>query len=136
MSFDLRQRTQSRGFTLLEAMVAMALLGIVLTTVYSVSANFTRRQADARNEYELTMMARALLDEYRITYPEMATSGVYKGTWEWWISEQPQAVLEPTPYDSHFQFVKISVKIKRKQSTQPTKDYQTSWPVEVLANEP
>ena len=119
------RRVRVQGFTLLETMIAMACLGIVLGSIYSLSTNLTRKQLEAKTEYELTMMARALLDEYVVTFPLMPTSGVYKDTWDWVIVENPQDVLEPTMHDHHFDFVAVSVHVKRRGSNQEAQEYYT-----------
>jgi len=107
-------RSRSAGFTLLEAMLAFAMLGMVLTATYSLSIRSMRQQIEARQDYELTAMARALLDEYVLTYPVMPTSGTYKDVWDWRIIEAPQDVLEPTDYDYYFEFVRITALVRKK----------------------
>jgi type II secretory pathway pseudopilin PulG len=93
-------------------MLAFGLLGMVLAATYTLSVRSMRHQIEAKQNYELTSMARALLDEHVLTYPAMASSGTYKNTWDWQIKETPQAVLEPTQYDSYFRFVRITAKVK------------------------
>ena len=108
------RRTPTRGFTLLESMLAFAVLGMVLAATYSLSVRSMVQQTKARQGYELTTMARAILDEYVLTYPKMSTSGTYKNTWEWHITEELQEVLEPTKYDHYFRFVKITAWVQKK----------------------
>ena len=97
-------------------MLAFAMLGMVLAVTYSLSVRSMRQQIEVREEYELTAMARALLDEYVLTYPAMPTSGIYKDAWVWRITEAPQDVLEPTDYDYYFEFVRITALVKKKTS--------------------
>ncbi len=116
MPSDRPSRSRTGGFTLLEVMLAFAMLGMVLAATYSLSVRSMRQQIEARQDYELTAMARALLDEYVLTYPAMPTSGTYKDTWDWRITEAPQDVLEPTDYDYYFEFVRITALVKKKMS--------------------
>lgn len=97
-------------------MLAFAMLGVVLVTTYSLSVRSIRQQIEARQGYELIEMARAVLDEYVLTYPEMRTSGSYKDTWDWQITEERQEALESTDYDYYFEFVRITAFVKRKAS--------------------
>ena len=105
-----------RGFTTLEAMISVALLGMFLVTAYEISARITRHQADAVVGFQDIAMARAVLDEYSVTYPEMLPSGTYKDTWEWKITETPQPALEPSEYDDLFEFIRVTVEIRRRHS--------------------
>ena len=114
---DRSQRSRTAGFTLLEAMLAFAMLGMVLAATYNLSVRAMRHQIEAGEDYELTAMARALLDEYVLTYPAMPTSGTYKDVWEWWIAEAQQPVLDATEYDHYFEFVRITALVKKKSST-------------------
>lgn len=116
MLSDRLSRSHSAGFTLLEAMLAFAMLGMVLAATYSLSVRSMRQQIEVRQDYELTAMARAILDEYVLTYPTMPTSGTYKDVWDWQITEAPQDVLEPTDYDYYFEFVRITALVEKKRS--------------------
>ena len=104
------------GFTLLEAMLAFAVLGMVLATTYTISVRSIRQQMEARQDYDLTIMARAILDEYVQTYPQMQKSGTYKNTWDWQISEEPQEVLVRTDYDYYYRFIRITVRVEKKET--------------------
>jgi len=110
---DYPGRVRTKGFMLLETLVALSCIGMVLIAVYSISSRQSQNQADARMDLELSMMARALLDEFSTTYPEMATSGVYKETWKWEITEKPQNTLTSTDQDHHFEFVDIRLSLSR-----------------------
>ena len=109
-------RAPAHGFTLLEAILAFAVLGMVLAATYSLSVQYMRQQIEAQQDYELTTMARALLDEYTLTYPMMPTSGTYKNAWEWQITEASQEGLASTNFDHHFRFVRITARVKKKET--------------------
>lgn len=86
----------------------MACVGLVIVTLYNTTSRLSRKQSDALRDYEQTLLARALLDEYRATYPLMPSYGTYKDTWDWQITEQPQNVLKPTRFDHHFELVLLT----------------------------
>lgn len=116
--FQPKQRASTAGSILLEAMLAFVVLGMVLTATYSLSVRSMKQQIQARQDYDLTAMAQAILDEYVITYATMPKVGTYKDTWDWRITEASQEVLEPTDYDYYFQFVRITVIVKKKVSNE------------------
>lgn len=90
---------------------------MVLATTYRLSISNVRQQVETKQEYQLAKMARALLDEYVVTYPTMSKTGIYKNMWSWRISETPQEVLEPTDYDHYFSFVRITVEVTPQEGT-------------------
>ena len=109
-------RNFRRGFTSFEVMVSVALLGLVLVTGYQITARIARHQADAVMDLEEIAMARAVLEEYTVTWPAMPRSGIYRDTWEWTITETLQPVLERSDYDELFEFIRVTVAIRRKNS--------------------
>ena len=106
-------------------MLAFAIIGMVLATNYSLSVRSMRQQIEARQDYELTAMARTVLVEYVLTYPAMPKSGTYKDTWVWQIKEAPQDVLEPTDHDFYFKFVRITALVKKKTSNSEPHELST-----------
>ncbi len=123
MPSDSSRRSPVRGFSLLETLISTACLGVVLVGVYSISTRLSRSLVDAKSEYELTMMVRALLNEYTITYPAMPTYGIYKDRWEWEIREVTEQGLKPTKHDHYFKFVKIILTISQVNSKRDAKEY-------------
>lgn len=119
MHFD-RARNRLLGFSLLETILAFSILGVVLVSVYSVIFGGFKRQALAETQYELTMMARARLDEYVATFPEMPQQGVYKDTWVWTITEERIEGLKPTSMDAYFEFFEIKAEVRLVASDQGT----------------
>jgi len=118
-------RSPRRGFTSFEVMISVALLGLVLVTGYQITSRLTRHQAEAVMGLEEIAMARAVLDEYTVTWPVMPRSGIYKDTWEWTITETPQPVLDRSDYDELFEFRRVSVEIRRKHSDRAPVQYFT-----------
>lgn len=110
-------RIGNRGFTILEAMVSFVLLGIFLSLVYSQWSRGIQQQAESKKRYELSAMGDAVLDEYITTYPHMAASGQYMNTWSWKVTETAEAALMATKQDTHFKFVRITVKIRQTGTT-------------------
>lgn len=113
MRFDIARRKKRRGFTLLEVVVALALLGMVLGSAYTISVNGFRQQDSALRDLERAVVARALLDEYSVTWPQMSTEGVYRGRWVWAITESSRPGLQPTELDRYFDFREVAVTVHR-----------------------
>lgn len=113
MPSDAPSRGKTRGFSLLEAVLSFAVLGIVLGATYTLSTRSMRHQINAQKDYEQTIMARALLDEYVLTYPAMPNSGVYKNVWQWRIVESPYRPSVPTSQDVFFEYVTVTARTSR-----------------------
>ncbi|WP_082015894.1 type II secretion system protein [Leisingera sp. ANG-M7] len=106
-------RHWQRGFTLLETVLAFAVLGMVLSGLYTVSARSAGRLADARNTYLASEFARSMLDQYILATPPPSSSGTYRQTWDWEITEQRLGGLQPSSLDKHFAFYEVSVVVTR-----------------------
>ncbi|MDA7425613.1 prepilin-type N-terminal cleavage/methylation domain-containing protein [Thalassococcus lentus] len=117
LRFDSQPRSNNRGFSLLETLLSMAAVSVVLVSVYSVSAGLIDRQAAAQRDLELAQVARALLDEYVVTFPLSDTAGTYKGTWDWFIREKPYVPDHKTEQDHLFRFVEVTAQVNRSGST-------------------
>lgn len=78
----------ARGFTLLEVMVAVAILGIAMTTIHYGQAQSIRAQARSQNVTLATMKAMEKLDEV-LTTKRFELPGV---------GESEEGVFDP-PYD-------------------------------------
>ena len=115
-------QTRSRvlGFSLLETILAFSILVVVLISIYSVVFGGFKRQTLAETQYELTMMARAVLDEYVVTYPEMPREGIYKDMWVWTITEERVEGLRPTSMDAYFEFFEIKAQVGLADAPQGT----------------
>ena len=101
-------------------MVAFGILGMMLAAAYTTSVRSLRAQNSAIQQHQMTTMARAILDEYIVTYPSMASQGTYKGVWKWSVEEQAATVLETTQYDRFFQFVRVTATVANATSeTEP-----------------
>ncbi|WP_425339668.1 type II secretion system protein [Parasedimentitalea huanghaiensis] len=109
-------RSRSSGFTLLEAMLAMAILGMVLAGIFTVTSRSLSQLGLATRELNDSEMARALLDEYLGTYPEMPASGTYQGAWSWQVREEQTIGLQPSQMDESISFIRVTVTVERLNS--------------------
>ena len=104
-------RSQKTGFSLLECMLAFAAAGIILSGVYTVAIRSSQQQIHAEQDYAAHAMARAILDEYTLTYPAMQRSGTYRSQWVWLINEESIKPIQPTEFDTYFNFVKVTATV-------------------------
>ena len=99
-----RRRPAAAGFTLLETLVALAILGIVLTTVFAVIGSGLRAAHRDEDRLLLGLVAQNLLVRSRLdlTTADGPRSGDIGGGLVWRIESEPYAVPEdilPPPPD-------------------------------------
>lgn len=111
------KRHRNSGFTLLETLLALACAAIVFGAFYALTIQSSRSLQSAKHTYELSEVARAILDEYIVTYPRMETKGSYDARWDWYVEERAYVPDQQTSQDHHFEFVGITVTVSRKDSS-------------------
>lgn len=83
-------RNRRRGISLIEAMVAMAILALVLGAALS-GTGWTVGQVAARTDRAwLSELARSVADEYAITRDPTLLQGAADPDWRWRIDERAQ----------------------------------------------
>ena len=104
------EKQQSAGFTLLEVMVAVAILGIAMTTIHYGQAQALRAQARTQNVTLATMKAMEKMDEVvtvgRFELPGIGNSeeGVFDPPYEflhWTLRVEENAILPEMIKDIH-----------------------------------
>lgn len=103
-------RRSAAGFTLLEVMVAVAILGIAMTTIHYGQAQSLRAQARTQNVTLATMKAMEKMDEVltvgRFELPAVGSSeeGVFEAPYEflsWTLRVEENAILPEMIKDIH-----------------------------------
>ena len=116
LPFRSPRRHQQRGFTLLETLLAFAIVGLVLGGSYSLSIRSATKLNTTKERYLATEFARSLLDEFIYTTAPPAGTGRYKNVWDWEISSAQVPGLRTTALDPHFAFYEVTAKITRTNS--------------------
>ncbi|WP_299749688.1 type II secretion system protein [uncultured Tateyamaria sp.] len=101
------------GFTLLESMAAFAISAIALVALIAIVTQSVGGQATSTRQYADASFARAILEEYIVTYPRLPRKGMYKQVWQWTIIERPAERLRVSQFDSDFDLVEVAVRVTR-----------------------
>lgn len=93
-------RRYNGGFSLLEMMVAVAILGIALGGLYTAASGATRNvRADERYAYAVELGRSILADHSQVVKAGISETGVTAGGFKWSIDSAPAALgrsgLEP-----------------------------------------
>ena len=95
-----KARGVQRGFSLLETMVAIAMLGLALGALYSAASGATRNvRAQERYAYAVELGRSLLADHIQVPRAGLSQSGVTEGGFRWSVTSRPAATgrsgLEP-----------------------------------------
>ena len=121
LRFD--DRTANSGFTLLEALIALALLVLVLSTAIPAVTGAAARQAGRLNALHATEFAASVFEEYRVTFPQMETVGEDESGWNWQIAETPVAPDGRTSLDSAMQLIEMRLTVWHRDRTANKYDF-------------
>jgi len=94
-------------------MLSLAILGMVLAGVFTAASQSMAQLSLAQRNLSDSEMARALIEEYLVTFPAMASSGTYQETWQWQMKEEPANGLSLTTENETIKFVKITAAVER-----------------------
>ena len=86
----LSARRKQKGFSLLEAMVAISILGIALGGLYSAASGATRNvRADERYAFAVELGRSLLADNVQVPKSGFSNNGVTAGGFKWSVSTRP-----------------------------------------------
>lgn len=88
------RRNPTSGFVFLDALMAFALVALVLSAIYLALPATSIGQTERLNRLYATEFAVSVLEEYRATFPVMASEGRDPTGWAWAITERE---VEPDP---------------------------------------
>jgi Tfp pilus assembly protein FimT len=81
-------RNRRRGISLIEAMLAMAILALVLGTAIGGAGRTLGQMAARSDRAWLSELARSLADEYAVTRDRGLMQGLTDPDWRWRIDER------------------------------------------------
>ena len=86
----IERRCRQKGFSLLEAMVAISILGIALGGLYSAASGATRNvRADERYAFAVELGRSLLADNNQVPKSGMSSNGVTAGGFKWSVTTRP-----------------------------------------------
>lgn len=81
---------KQKGFSLLEAMVAISILGIALGGLYSAASGATRNvRADERYAFAVELGRSLLADNIQVPKSGLSNNGVTAGGFKWTVTTRP-----------------------------------------------
>lgn len=92
----MRRRSSSAGFVLMDALVAFAIAALALTLIVAALPNSAVRQGERLLRYQAMEFAFSILEEYRVTFPEMPLKGETAQGWAWTVTEVDQPTNRET----------------------------------------
>ncbi len=111
----MRYRKTTKGFVLLDALIAFAIAMLATTLILTALPTTAVRQTVRLDEYLAHEFAFSVLEEYRVTFPQMPTEGVDPSGWEWSLEEVP-VEAEPNSQDIPIEIVEITVVASHRDS--------------------
>jgi prepilin-type N-terminal cleavage/methylation domain-containing protein len=117
-----RGRSDDAGFSLLEVVVSLAITALVMSVVLTILPGTSTKQADRLRALHASEFAFSLLEEYRVTFPDMAVEGDDPSGWSWRVSERTVEPNPPGVLDGRMAFAEVTVTVWRRDDP----DQQTS----------
>lgn len=92
----------------MDALVAFAIAALALTVIVAALPNTAIRQAERLDRYLAMEFAFSVLEEYRITYPQIRAEGEDPSGWSWSIVET-DLPSEPGPASPLIEYVEVRI---------------------------
>lgn len=105
MSFE--HRDAHAGYTLLETLVALSIVSLFVTIVFSFLTASNFRQDRAMQSLAALEVSQAALDEYLARFPEGASSGSFPGGWNWRVNSTETRPPLPSTVDDRLTVFRI-----------------------------
>ena len=104
------RRAKHKGFSLLELMVAIAILGISLTALYQAVSGASRSARASERYVYATQLAQSVLALYqRVPTTGMNDSGSTDSGFEWFVEAWPYESQSPTMEPGLLQRITVTV---------------------------
>ncbi len=91
--------------------MSFAIVTLVLTMSLPILSTAAARQADRLHRLRAGEFAVSILEEYRLTYPQMAATGADLSGWAWSIAESRIVPDGPTSLDNAMHLVQLDLEV-------------------------
>ena len=109
---------QIRGFTLIEVMIAFAILGLSLSSLYGVFAGSLSRMRRDAQLAEGTLLAQSLLSRAGLEFPALQES--YQGEWEGYNYQLTQHWMDTSDNSARTpQLLRVTARVRRGSGSGP-----------------
>ena len=99
-----------RGFSLLEMVVAMAILALALAALYQGASGATRNvRSDEKYAYGVELARSLLADNSRVPLSGISRAGVTPGGFDWRVNARPIALARTALQMGGLQEIEVSV---------------------------
>ena len=103
------------GFSILETLVAFALVAMVLAVFYRTTGTTLVHANQSLGQYQRTELAKAVLDEY-LVLPDFPNEGEFGNRWVWKILISDITDIPATRYDTLIGVKRITVEVSERAS--------------------
>ena len=111
----IRPRDSTSGFTLLEVLISLAAATAVLVVILSIIPAQGIRTKQRLDTLIATEFAFSVLEEYRVTYPQMSSNGTVSD-WSWTIEETLDRQLRAETLEGLLSYVEVEVTVWNEKS--------------------
>lgn len=118
-------RRKDGGFTLLETIIAFAILSLVIVASYATINQILDREKKALASLEASEMASSILEEYIVTKDTALFENTYRNTWSWNLSEHRVPPIIATRFDNRFNYTEIKLELWKLSTPKVKYNYQT-----------
>lgn len=120
-----RQRASEAGITLLEAVVAFALLTVVMVMAFPVLTRGSIGSTLRLDRLYASEFALSLIEEYRVRGDALPSSGTDNSGWSWRISEAIVRPDGPTSLDGLMVLVEVEMSVWHPDRPEGAQSFHT-----------
>ncbi|WP_395541053.1 prepilin-type N-terminal cleavage/methylation domain-containing protein [Neotabrizicola sp. sgz301269] len=106
-------RKRCAGFSLLEVLVSLAVVSLMLGAIMAILPQQAVQARVRLDRLVATEFAYSLIEEYRVTFPQMAAEGQDATGWSWRISERDYQPETPEQLGELIRYVEIEATVWR-----------------------
>jgi prepilin-type N-terminal cleavage/methylation domain-containing protein len=107
------RRNRERGFTIVETLVALAILALALTSFYQLTADSLQGTSNARLQIDALGQAETLLERLGVEVAVISANGKFGNEMFWRLEVAPLSVVDPQTSKPTGAWVVVTVQDRR-----------------------